>query len=178
MRAMLEGWAMELAASRITAEELDQMRSLLPKMDNNNALQSATAFQGYNRDFHWTAIEACGKPHLIDMLRRLWDLMLPYSLAEKDSELTVESRNKGDIERQQQSHQELVGALAAGDCPAARAVLAKHSEETMKQVRMGAKRLNQLHRRENGRVFVQPLLPIRTSLNESQHSGSGAAPTD
>ena len=33
MRALLEGWAMELAAREITPRELDQMRKLLPKME-------------------------------------------------------------------------------------------------------------------------------------------------
>jgi DNA-binding GntR family transcriptional regulator len=159
MRAMLEGWAVEIAATRITGEELDRMRRLIPKMNSTDALQSAAAFQGYNRDFHWAAINACKKPHLIDMLKRLWDLMRPYSLDKDGFELSAGS----DIERLQQSHQELVDALSVGDGAAAHAIVAKHSEEAMEQVRMGVKRLNRLGGRETGRLFLQQLLPIKTS---------------
>jgi DNA-binding GntR family transcriptional regulator len=159
MRAMLEGWAVEIAASTIAFEELDRMRRLIPKMNSDDALQSAAAFQGYNRDFHWTAINACKKPHLIDMLKRLWDFMRPYSFDKNGFDLSEGS----DIERLQLSHQELVDALSVGDGPAAHAILAKHSEEAMEQVRMGVKRLNRLGGRENGRLFLQQLLPIRTS---------------
>jgi DNA-binding GntR family transcriptional regulator len=159
MRAMLEGWAVEIAASIIASEELDQMRSLIPKMNNSDALQSAASFQGYNRDFHWTAIDACNRPHLIDMLKRLWDLMRPYSLDTDRFDLSEASY----IERLQRSHQELVDALSSGDGPGARAVLAKHSEDAMELVRMGVKRLNRLNGRENGRLFLQRVLPIRTS---------------
>ena len=159
MRAMLEGWAVEIAASRITVEELERMRTLIPKMDSSDALQSAASFQGYNRDFHWTAIKACGKPHVIDMLKRLWDLMRPYSLDKSGSDLSEGS----DIERLQRSHRQLVDVLSIGDGLAAHAILAKHSEEAMEQVRMGVKRLNRLAGRENGRLFLQQLLPIRTS---------------
>jgi len=158
MRAMLEGWAVEFAASRITVDELDRMRRLLPRMNNDSALRSAAAFQGYNRDFHWTAINACKKPHLIYMLKRLWDLMLLYSLGENGSDLT----NGSDIRRLQQSHQELVEALSSGDGLAAHAILAKHSEEAMEQLRMSVKRLNRVSQREDGRLFLQQLLPIRT----------------
>jgi DNA-binding GntR family transcriptional regulator len=160
MRAMLEGWAVEIAASTIASEQLDQMRRLIPKMNNTNTLQSAASFQGYNRDFHWTAISACGRGHLIDMLKRLWDLMRPYSLDGDGFDLSSEV---SDIERLQQSHQELVNALSSGDGPCARAVLAKHSEDAMEQVRMVVKRLNRLSRRENGRLILQRVLPIRTS---------------
>lgn len=158
MRAMLEGWAVEIAATGITAQELDQMRRLIPKMNSSDALQSAAAFQGYNRDFHWTAINACNKPHLIDMLKRLWDLMRPCSLGNNGFELSAGT----DIERLQRSHQELVDALSNGDGHAAHAILAKHSEEAMEQVRMDVKRLNRPAGRENGRLFLQQLLPIRT----------------
>lgn len=159
MRAMLEGWAMEIAASRIVSEEIHRMRTLIPKMNNNNALQSAASFQGYNRDFHWTAINACNRPHLIDMLKRLWDLMRPYSF-DKDG---IDLRETGDIEPLQRSHQELVDALSSGDGRRARAILARHSEEAMEQVRMTVKRLNRHTGRENGRLILQRVLPIRTS---------------
>jgi len=159
MRAMLEGWAMEIAASRIASEEIHRMRTLIPKMNSNNALQSAASFQGYNRDFHWTAINACNRPHLIDMLKRLWDLMRPYSF-DKDG---IDLRETGDIERLQRSHQELVDALSSGDGRRARAILARHSEEAMEQVRMTVKRLNRHTGRENGRLILQRVLPIRTS---------------
>ena len=164
MRALLEGWAMELAASEIGQEELDEMRGLLPQVDGHTGLESVLALQQTNREFHWIAISACNKRYLIQMLRRLWDLMLPYSLGNGDSEDYPHRKGKVRI-----PHAQLVEALDARDGHAARTVLVKHSEEAMEQVRMRVKRLNRHRARDNGSLFLQRLLPIRTAFVRAEH---------
>jgi len=52
MRALLEGWTMELAAPEITARELAQMRRLLPKMEASISLESVLTLQGTNRELN------------------------------------------------------------------------------------------------------------------------------
>lgn len=169
MRILLEGWAMELAAAKITQEELAQMRALMPQIEASTSLESVMAFQGSNRDFHWIAINACKRRHLVHMLKRLWDLMLPYALTKDDPERLVVSTQKTDIARLQLSHLQLIETLGSGDGPSARAVLAKHAEEAMEQVRMHVRRLNTHSGRENGRLFLRRLLPIRTSFSEKDN---------
>lgn len=162
MRVLLEGWAMELAACEISPDELDRMRELLAQMEASISLESVMTLQGINRDFHWIAINACKKRSLIQMLKRLWDLMLPYSLAEEVSENFVEQTRKTQV-----SHRQLVDVLEAKDGREARKILIRHSEEAMEQVRTQVKRLNKFRARDSGSLFLQRLLPIRTSLRNS-----------
>jgi DNA-binding GntR family transcriptional regulator len=166
MRVLLEGWAMAAAACRISPDELDRMRELLAQMEASTGPESVMTLQGINRDFHWIAINACKKRSLIQMLKRLWDLMLPYSLAEEVSENYVEQTRKTQI-----SHRQLVDALEARDGREARRTLVRHSEEAMEQVRTQVKRLNKFRARDNGSLFLQRLLPIRTSLRKSGLEG-------
>ncbi len=167
MRALLEGWAMELAVFEIRQEELDRMLELLPEVDGLTGLESVLTLQETkHREFHWIAISASKKGYLIQMLKRLWDLMLPYSFANENLESYSQLTRRARI-----SHAQLVDALAARDGLAARTVLVKHSEEAMEQVRMQVKRLNRYRARDNGSLFLQRLLPIRTSFERAEHQG-------
>ena len=162
MRVLLESWAMEVAASQIGPDELDRMWELLAQMEDSINPESVMTLQGINRDFHWIAINACKKRSLIAMLKRLWDLMLPYSLMQEVSDNYVEHARNTQI-----SHRQLVDALDAGDGQEARRIAIKHSENAMEQVREQVKKLNKVKARENGSIFLQRLLPIRTSLGNS-----------
>ena len=126
MRALLEGWAAELSASKISQGELDRMRELLPQMKENSNPESVLTLQGINREFHWIAINSCKKKYLIQMLTRLWDLMLPYAFAEKDTQGFVRQAKKDQIH-----HLQLVEALEAGAGKQARSILVDHVTEGM-----------------------------------------------
>lgn len=77
MRALLEGRAMELAAERITEEELKRMRELLPHTAITSETDSIDAARDANREFHWIAILASRRKHLIRLLASLWELIDP-----------------------------------------------------------------------------------------------------
>jgi len=135
MRALLEGWAMELAAPEITARELTQMSKLLPKMEASISLESVLTLQGTNREFHWIAINACKKKYLVQVLKRLWDLMLPYAFAEEDTKSYIRQTEKGQI-----YHPQLIEALEVRDGQKAREVLVAHIHEAMEQLRLRVQR--------------------------------------
>ena len=170
MRVLLEGWAMELAACEISPDELNQMRELLAQMEASSGPESVITLQGINSDFHWIAINACKKISLIQMLKLLWDLMLPYSLVEEVTENYAEQTRKTQI-----SHRQLIEALESRNAHAARKILIRHSEEAMAQVRAQVKKMNKLEARDNGSLFLQRLLPIRTSF---RNSGPGNLPEE
>jgi len=138
MRALLEGWAVELSGLLISQAELDRMRELLPQMAENSNPESAMTLQGLNREFHWIAIKASRKKYLIQMLTRLWNLMLPYAFAEKDTEGFLRQAQKD-----QTQHLRLVEALEAGDGKRAREVLVDHVTEALKAVERRVKSPNQ-----------------------------------
>ncbi len=137
MRALLEGWAMELAASEISQEELDQMHHLLPQMEGKISSEALMALQGANRQFHWIAINACNKGYLIQMLKRLWDQMLPYAFTEEDTESYARQAQNNQV-----YHLQLLEALEAGDGKKAREILVAHIHEAMEQLRLRVKRLD------------------------------------
>jgi len=78
MRALLEGLANELAASRISQQELARMQELLPDTVVRADSQSTEMARVANREFHWVAIRASGRNHLIRVLEQLWVLIDPY----------------------------------------------------------------------------------------------------
>ena len=78
MRAVLEGLANELAASQISQQGLARMRELLPDTVVSADSQSTEMARAANREFHWAAIRASGRSHLIRVLEQLWVLIDPY----------------------------------------------------------------------------------------------------
>ncbi len=134
MRALLEGWAMELAAFQISHAELDRMRELLPQMEENTGPESVLTLQGINREFHWIAINACKKKYLIQMLTRVWNLMPPHAFTEEATEGFVQQAQKDQIH-----HLRLVEALEAGDGKQARETLVDHVAEGMRALERGVK---------------------------------------
>jgi DNA-binding GntR family transcriptional regulator len=121
MRILLEGWAIELAASGISQEELDRMRRLLPRMKAKSTIGSAPKLRAYYREFHQIALGACRKKYLSEMVMRLFDRMLPYVMAARSSGDLAEQ-----IETEQEYLQHLVSALESGSGKKAREIVFGH----------------------------------------------------
>lgn len=127
LRAKLESWAFELAASEISEEELAKMRRLLPQTVLNPALSEQHNTRIANREFHWIAIRASRRQHLIRLLEHIWDLM-PSDLVY--SELPEEDRVK-IAERERAMHVDLVDCLEAGDGHRAADIIERHVMRTV-----------------------------------------------
>jgi len=112
MRTLLEGWAIELAASRISQEELDRMRRLLARMKAKPSAASAPRLRAR---------------YLDEMVMRLFDRMLPYVMA---------AGSPDDLAEQVKTNREylhrLVGALESGSGKKAREVVSAHLDGMIK----------------------------------------------
>jgi DNA-binding GntR family transcriptional regulator len=132
MRNLLEGLATELAASRITPEEIAQMKALLPETIVNADPESVNRARVANRKFHEIAIHASGRRHLIQILNQIWDWFDPmriyaYSL-ETDEEQGIEIRERlGASDRA--THTRLIELLEAGDGEGARRLVSEYVQE-------------------------------------------------
>jgi len=126
IRALLEGWAMELAASKITTHELDQMRQLLPQTAANEDPNSVILAREVNRQFHWIAINTTNTKHLINMLTKIWHLVFTH-IRQEDEEQNRVTSGKRDI----QQHEDLIAALASGDGNKARTITSMHILATL-----------------------------------------------
>ena len=112
LRGLLEGLAAELAASRITPEELAQMRELIPATVVDADPKSVERARKANREFHAIAIHASGRRFLIQILRQVWDWIDPLTHYQR----TLEAEAGAEIrlrwgERDKIQHTRLLEAL-------------------------------------------------------------------
>lgn len=130
LRGLLEGLAAELAASRITPEELTQMRELIPATVVDADPRSVERARKANREFHAIAIHASGRRFLIQILRQVWDWIDPLTHYQRTlgAEAGTEIRLRWG-ERDKIQHTRLLEALEAGDGPRARQVVIEYVDE-------------------------------------------------
>lgn len=120
LRAMLEAHAARRAATRITREQMDQLRA------SNRAILAAVsrqisdvpAFLEHNRQFHATVLEAAGSERLTSMLARV--IEQPVVLR------TALQYDRDNLMRSYHEHEELLAAFAHGDTVWADAVMTSH----------------------------------------------------
>jgi DNA-binding GntR family transcriptional regulator len=130
IRGSLEGLAAELAATRISREELARMRELLPATVVTSDPESVDRAREANREFHEIAIQASGRRFLIQILNQVWDWFDPLILYART--LTTQEgasirERLGEADRRQ--HTRLLEALEARDGPRARQVVAEYVDQ-------------------------------------------------
>ena len=130
MRVLLEGWAIEVAASEISQEELDRMRRLIPRMKAGSSASSLPQLRAHYREFHEIAFGACRKRYLSEMVMRLFDRMLPYMMAARSPTDLAQQ-----IELDQEYFRHLVGALESGSGKKAREVVVGHCNATIERLK-------------------------------------------
>lgn len=77
LRALLEGFAVEIAATKMSAQDIREMRSLLVQTKEDDAESSEVA-QRANQAFHSVPIVAAERDHLARILEQVWLLITPY----------------------------------------------------------------------------------------------------
>jgi len=127
MRSLLEGWAMELAAERISADELEEMRRLLPSTVTTEPPGSVAEPHQANRQFHMIPIKASGAKHLVRVLSQLWQLVFTHYGGEEDPQSMAEVAL-----RELQEHERILDALQRADGRAARSAIEEHIETTIR----------------------------------------------
>lgn len=118
IRAALEPLAAQLAAERITVDDLAEITRLHERLSTANGLD-APAVAELNQAFHLRIYEAAASPVLMTLLRLLWS-----SVGE------TPSRRRGALESSTQ-HAAILDALRRGDGKAAAEMTRSHIEEAM-----------------------------------------------
>ncbi|MBN1315547.1 MAG: GntR family transcriptional regulator [Anaerolineales bacterium] len=132
LRAILEGMAHEIAAEKLSPEELRRMRELLPLTLEPSTLdgEKLEETRQANREFHWIAIRASGQRHLIHLLEYLWNLAPTDMLVSILSEEDMLSLQEADLK----AHTELLKALEAGDGRRAREINELHVKPAIQRI--------------------------------------------
>jgi DNA-binding GntR family transcriptional regulator len=115
VRLGLEGLAVELAASRLNAAELELLGGCISRMEAALERREVQAYLDDNSLFHLTLYRACANPILLRMIESLWLQVGPFFnrlFTEADLSLRLND-----------FHEQAFAALQAGDGKAARAAM-------------------------------------------------------
>lgn len=119
LRAVLEGHAAQMAATRVTPQDLEWLQQ---SCDRCAALRQSTERMpdlfNENVEFHLVVQRAAGSQRLTDMIRRVASLPLIYR--------TYISHSDEYREQAERAHREITQALANGDAEAAKSLMEAH----------------------------------------------------
>ena len=120
LRVLLESFAAQVAAERITAAERADLQALAEEMGRLVEEQPIDfdAIASVNDRFHKGLLEACGNRRLRDLLGTITKVPLQLS--------TFRRYSIDELRRSAAQHSELVSALAVGDSDWARSVMTAH----------------------------------------------------
>jgi DNA-binding GntR family transcriptional regulator len=117
VRIALEGWAVRLAAQRISEDELADLESLASQIDNISRSKDHSTLVHLNRQFHLRIFAAAGQ-------KRIYDLIESYAdLADRYQPLFVLERR---IESSLEEHKELLETLRQRDSDKAERLTREH----------------------------------------------------
>jgi len=119
-RMLIEGEAIERAASRMTPRLVATIRAIMAEWEDMRlAADPETVDQEVklNRDFHFEIYRACGSAVLLPMIESLWLQSGPFTRA------AIYAFSEAGAHDSARFHHAIVAALEAGDGKAARAAL-------------------------------------------------------
>lgn len=111
LRALLEGRAAEIAASKITTEELKALRLIGDRLTEASKAGDAEAYITLNQKFKFAVVAAAKSPVLAELVEQLWMQVGPFM---RFYAADVHIQHELD------KHVEAVEAMARGDAVAAR----------------------------------------------------------
>ena len=122
LRTILEAGAAELASTRITDEDLDDLATLADVVYDRDEQPSLKRFIEANRDFHTAIGRASGNLRLANQLVRTIDeLERFFYLGARLRDVSGETKS---------DHDQIVDVLRRRDGPAARSIMIHHNEVT------------------------------------------------
>jgi DNA-binding GntR family transcriptional regulator len=118
IRAVLEGFACEIATTRCTQSDVDHIRKIYEESIAASQEGDSIHYAKCNKEFHQTITDLSGNKRLIEIVRRFWE-NLTYQFAGNDF---VYERNQVSI----QEHGSVLDAIEKRDAMLARRLLESH----------------------------------------------------
>jgi DNA-binding GntR family transcriptional regulator len=118
IRAVLEGFACELATDRCTQSDIDHLKSIYTESISASQEEDSVHYAKCNRDFHQAITALSGNSRLIEIVDRFWE-NLTYQFA---GNTFVYERNQVSI----QEHGAILEAIEKRDALLARRLLESH----------------------------------------------------
>lgn len=124
IRLRLEQLAVEWAVQQVTAEDLTDLRAILSEMADANI--DPVLWRQLNRRFHDRMYECARSPHLLELIRNVWDRV--------SAPMAVYATAVEDFAEALRQHEEMLRLLADKDLPALLEETAGHLEHTASTV--------------------------------------------
>lgn len=118
VRGHLEALATELATTRLSREDFDQLEGILDEMEDNLHDPQPLSYAELNREFHTFIVQHCGNSFLEDTIVGIWQTQSAFQIV-----------FRLDPDRQRLSHEEhkkIVQAMRDGDTTRARDLALDH----------------------------------------------------
>jgi DNA-binding GntR family transcriptional regulator len=130
----LEELAARSAAGRLSASQLDQLRSLVESMDAAAESDDLDKYYPLNLRFHQCLVDASGNKRLIGIYRRLLNelhLFRRFGLMQR-----------GEMQRSNREHHQILDKIAAGDSEGAAEAMRNHTSERRRKMLLRADRFD------------------------------------
>lgn len=132
LRISLETEAAWLAASRRSAEQLDEMRAVLETMRAHQGERTAESVEADMR-FHQLIAQATGNRYFVDVLRDLGNTIIPRARLNTADLANVEPSSY--YQRVNREHDDIFHAIERQDPEAARAAMRTHLSNSRERLR-------------------------------------------
>ncbi|MBX3093314.1 MAG: GntR family transcriptional regulator [Cryobacterium sp.] len=116
LRIAMEGLAVEVAAGRLTAEDIDRLRAINVTLHENRHSWEPAALSALNRDFHF-GIYLASSPIISSQIKHVWSATPPFGRVWGDAD---------QADRLVEEHDRIIDALATRDGVLARQVMEQH----------------------------------------------------
>lgn len=132
LRAFLESQAAGYAASRITSEELDELKQVQAEIIKNSAPEHLLKYRELNRRFHELIYTASRRPYLIRTLGLLWATFPTMLMGNhpRTASRPLGGRDAIDL----QEHADILDALEKRDAKAAARLIKAHIESVQHEL--------------------------------------------
>ncbi len=148
VRAQLEPYAVRLAVSRLTQDDLDHLSDLAAAMEALDLTSEVEALDRLNRQFHDVFLEATGNPALVSAIRLV---VLPVVVRR-----TFDTYSVAERRRSLAHHNEILAAAKARDPEWAEAAMAVHVQAARNTVLRATGGENELGRSQEAEQAIHP----------------------
>ena len=128
-RLVVEPGAARLAAERRLPGPIERMRAAVA--EQRAAVSDVGRSFAANRSFHIALVEASGNPLLLQFVQNLWVARIGAAIYERQAESPERMLLDAD------EHEEILGAIAAGDGDRAEALTRRHVAEALQRTLEG-----------------------------------------
>ncbi|MFE9612671.1 GntR family transcriptional regulator [Streptomyces sp. NPDC006012] len=120
IRLRLEQLASEWAIGQVNDDDIADLERILQRMNQDGI--GVEEWRGLNQDFHRRFYDCARSPHLLDLIKNVWDKIEPY--------MAVYASTVEDFHEAHKQHTEILELIRSGDLPRLLTATERHLEDT------------------------------------------------